>query len=127
MKLKCLHCEHEFDGTIFKDELGWHSSCPKCEGSFDVDVPTGKIVMAFAYDETDDYFTDNWRDNNEIITYYAFDTPENFMKMWKKMAYCKDDCCPDSMWYWVLDDGKLVCSGACDTYDEEIFEECWEL
>lgn len=39
MKLKCLHCQNEFDGTIEKDDLGWHSSCPKCGGSFDVDVP----------------------------------------------------------------------------------------
>lgn len=39
MKLKCLHCEHEFDGTISYDDLGWHSSCPVCGASFDVDVP----------------------------------------------------------------------------------------
>lgn len=38
MKLKCLQCEHEFDGSISKDELGWHSSCPECGGSFDVDT-----------------------------------------------------------------------------------------
>ena len=39
MKLKCLQCGHEFDGTIEYDELGWHSTCPKCDGSFDVDAP----------------------------------------------------------------------------------------
>lgn len=127
MKLKCLQCEYEFDGSISKDELGWHSVCPECGGSFDVDVPDGRIIMAFAWDETDDYFTDDWRDNNEIATYYAFDTPEEFMKVWRKMAYCEDDCCPDGMWYWVLYDGELICSGACDTYDEEIFEEYWEF
>ena len=38
MKLKCLHCEYEFDGTIAWDELGWHSSCPECGCSFDVDI-----------------------------------------------------------------------------------------
>ena len=122
MKLKCLNCGHEFDGSISKDELGWHSSCPKCEGSFDVDVPTGRIVMAFAWDETDKYFTDLWCDDNEIATYYAFDTVKEFMEAWREMAEN-----PDGMWYWVLDDGKLVCSGACDPDDDEIFEEHWEL
>lgn len=39
MKLKCLQCGHEFDGTIECDELGWHSACPECGGSFDVDAP----------------------------------------------------------------------------------------
>ena len=35
--LTCLHCEHEFTGTtVESDELGPHSSCPKCGGSFDV-------------------------------------------------------------------------------------------
>jgi hypothetical protein len=34
---------------------------------------------------------------------------------------------PDGMWYWVVADGELICSGACDPYDEEIFEEHWNL
>ena len=38
MKLNCLHCGHEFDGTISKDELGWHSYCEECNTSFDVDI-----------------------------------------------------------------------------------------
>lgn len=127
MELKCLHCGYEFDGSISKDELGWHSVCPECDGSFDVDMPNGRIIMAFAWDETDEYFTDDWCDDNEIATYYAFDTVEEFMKAWRKMAYCEDGCYPDSMWYWVIDNGKLVCSGACDTYDEDIYKEYWGI
>lgn len=38
MELKCLHCGYEFDGSAELDELGWHSSCPECGCSFDVDV-----------------------------------------------------------------------------------------
>ena len=38
--LTCLHCESVFEGTISLDELGWHSLCPWCGCSFDVDVPT---------------------------------------------------------------------------------------
>ena len=126
MKLNCLHCGHEFDGTISKDKLGWHSNCPKCSGSFDVDVPVGRIVMAFAWDEDDEYFTDDWYDDNEIYTYYAFNTPKEFIDAWKKMA-CSDDVWPDSMWYWVLDNGELICSGACDPYDIEIFKSHWDI
>lgn len=38
MLLKCLQCEHEFEGIAEWDELGLHSSCPACGGSFDVDA-----------------------------------------------------------------------------------------
>ena len=39
MKLTCLQCGNEFEGTVSKDDLGWHSVCPECGSSFDVDVP----------------------------------------------------------------------------------------
>lgn len=39
MKLKCLQCGSPFVGSVSCDELGWHSSCPTCGGSFDVDLP----------------------------------------------------------------------------------------
>ena len=126
MKLKCLQCEHEFDDGISYDELGWHSSCPKCGGSFDVDVPTGRIVMAFTDPVDDDenpykYFTDDFT-GEYVHTYYAFDTVEEFLEKWEEIY---DE--PNGMWYWVLDDGELVCSGACDPYDIEIFEEHWGI
>ena len=125
MNLKCLNCSHEFEGTITKDGLGWHSSCPKCGASFDVDVPKGRIIMAFACDDTDEYFTDEWDDENEIVSYYAFDTPAEFFKKWQSFHDYKSGGEPDSMWYWVLDNGELVCSGACDPNDEDVFEEFW--
>lgn len=37
MKLRCLNCNHEFEGTISRDELGWHSVCPECESNYYVD------------------------------------------------------------------------------------------
>lgn len=119
MKLKCLNCGREFEGSVSYDDLGWHSLCSECGSSFDVDLPKGKIVMAFVNDEDPEkdweHFTDDWR-GNDIRTYYAFDTPEEFMRAWRKM---EED--PDGMWYWVLVDGQLICSGACDPNDEEIF------
>ena len=126
MKIKCLNCGHEFDGSISYDKLGWYSSCEKCGGSFDVDVPNGKIVMAFTDPVDDDenpykYFTDYFT-GGYIHAYYAFDTVEDFIKKWKEI-YEE----PHGMWYWVLDNGELVCSGACDLMDIDIFEDYWGL
>ena len=52
MKVKCLQCGYEFElESASNDELGWHTTCPKCEGSFDINieghlVPNGtKVVM----------------------------------------------------------------------------------
>lgn len=121
MKLKCSNCGHEFDGCITSEDSVWYSYCNECLSPFDVDVPKGRIIMAFANDcgdYYDDFFSDDWYDTNEFISYYAFDTPEEFMEKWNKVV---DN--PDSMWYWVLDNGELICSGACDPGDEEIFEE----
>lgn len=125
MKLKCLQCEHEFEGGISLDELGWHSLCPECGGSFDVDVPEGKIVMAFTDpvdDEDDDenrykYFTDDFT-GEYVHTYYAFDTAKEFINKWLEIY---DE--PNGMWYWVLDNGHCICSGACDPMDIDIFAE----
>lgn len=122
MKINCNHCKSQFDGPVLKCGSTWRSWCPDCRKFVDVDVPKGRIVMAFAWDEDDEFFTDNWRDDNVIATYYAFDTPEEFMKAWYEM---RDD--PDGMWYWVLDNGKLICSGACDYMDEDIYIEHWNL
>lgn len=126
MKLTCLNCNHEFEGTISLDELGWHSVCPECKSSFDVDVPEGRIVMAFTdadYDEEDPYkyFTETF--NTEWIWHYwAFDTPEEFIAKWEEI-YDK----PHGMWYWCLDNGYCFCSGACDPGDIEIFEDYFDM
>lgn len=125
MKLKCLQCGHEYEGSISLDSLGWHSSCPVCEGSFDVDVPKGRVVMAFTnpfYDAEYPYatFTDDF--NGEGITaYYAFPSVQSFIRKWKKVAQN-----PDGMWYWVLDNGRCICSGACDPDDIFNFHDYWK-
>lgn len=123
MKLKCLHCDHKFDGTISYDKLGWHSSCPECGASFDVDVPEGKILMLFARRGVDGGY--GFEDNhlkNEIYSYFAFDSIRSFMRKWRQMAEK-----PDSMWHWVIDTekGDYVTTGACDSNDREIFKDCW--
>ena len=38
-KVSCLNCSHEFVLTnLYNDKLGWHTVCPDCESSFDVDI-----------------------------------------------------------------------------------------
>lgn len=51
----CLSCGHEFDDTISIDALGPHTSCPKCESSFDVDVvgETFCINLQALYEQCD--------------------------------------------------------------------------
>ena len=68
MELTCMSCLHEFEGNISLDELGWHGVCPKCGASFPVEVPKGRIVMAFVDDSDDsrdgEHFTDDFRGKN---------------------------------------------------------------
>lgn len=121
MKVKCLHCNNKFDGTISYDELGWHSICPECGASFDVDVPKGKILMLFAGHDTE--FDMSFEDNhlkNEIYSYRAYNSVKSFMNRWRRIAEE-----PESMWYWVIDatNGHCICSGACDPIDIEIFKD----
>lgn len=124
MKLKCLHCENKFDGNISYDELGWHSVCPECGCSFDVDVPDGKIIMTFIGRNIENIDFTKFEDNhtkNEIYSYRAYNSVKSFMNRWRKMAEK-----PDSMWYWVIDgiSGEYITAGACSIDgDKEIFKD----
>lgn len=136
MDLKCLCCENEFEGTISKDEMGWHSVCVDCGSSFDVDVPEGRIVVAFAnpdYDAAEPYKVfEQERPEENICSYYVFATPQEFINKWYEMV---ED--PDGMWYWVIDNEfeyangekgvALITSGACDSGDIEFFRDSWRI
>ncbi len=38
-KVICFNCGEEFEFIgASQDELGWHTNCPHCEGSFDIDI-----------------------------------------------------------------------------------------
>lgn len=105
------------------------------ESKFDMELLNDKIVMAFTdpldtlmenytEDMEDDnykYFTDDFTGEG-IHTYYVFDTAEEFVSKWEEI--CEE---PNGMWYWCLDNGDCFCSGACDPYDIEIFEEYFGL
>lgn len=125
MKLKCLQCGHEFEGMISHDELGWHSTCPKCEGSFDVDAPEGPIVMAFTtkVDGVNPYvnFTDDLHDAS-LISYYAFSSRKDFLKKWEEKVYNEE---PDGMWYWVVENGYCIICGGPNPEDIELICDAW--
>lgn len=46
---------------------------------------------------------------------YEFKTPKEFVEYWYKL--------PEGNWYWVFHAGELICSGAIDPGDIEIFED----
>ena len=88
-----------------------------------------KIVMAFTdpdekLDDPYSTFTDNFVEDNVKIM-FVFDTPEEFLETFNRII--NDEEGPYGMWYWVLDHGKQICSGACDPNDIEIYEEHWNL
>lgn len=124
MILKCLQCDHEFEGTISRDDLGWHSCCPFCGGSFDVDVPHGKIIIAFTnpeYDKDDPYenFVQRMPERN-ICSYYAFASRREFLEKWEKLA---ED--PDGMWYWIIEGDHRITYGGCSIQDIELICDAW--
>lgn len=91
-----------------------------------VDVPEDKIVVAWANpdDEAAEPYAVFDQDLPEkgICSYGVYDTPIEFLKAWCKMVHN-----PDGMWYWVMDGGDCICSGACDPEDLYNFEENFGL
>lgn len=67
------------------------------------------------------YFTDEYTGKG-VHTWYTSPSVEGFINAWIGI-YDK----PPGMWYWVLEDGECICSGACDPYDIDIFIEYWHL
>lgn len=51
--------------------------------------------------------------------YYEFDTPEELIDKW-----CELD---EGIWYWVLVNNQIICSGALDPDDIEILEDYFNI
>lgn len=85
----------------------------------DKDIPKDKIMVATL---DDGYYAKHHSYPEEYSSEYAhevytFDTPEDFIQRWYELD--------EGAWYWVFDKGEIVCSGALDPNDIEIFEEYW--
>lgn len=126
MELKCSKCGQDQSAVVSKGADGWCFTCAKC-GSVEhmMGQPDGLVVMAFADDSDPQKDRERFVENIEgsvVRTWYTFDTVKAFMDAWREMVEN-----PDGMWYWVLYNGKCICSGACDPYDEDIFNEEFDL
>lgn len=87
---------------------------------FDMSLLSDNIIMAFTDpmdclepnqpvpEDNYRYFTTNFTGKG-IHTYYLFQTKEAFIQAWIEL-YNKSK----GMWYWVLDHGTCICSGALD-------------
>ena len=122
MGLKCQKCESAFSGSVSREGDGLSITCQNCGAAAKVN---GLIIMAFADDSDPGKDRERFVENIEksmVRTWYTYDTVEVFMEHWRKMVEE-----PDGMWYWVLYKGECICSGACDPYDEDIFDEAFKL
>lgn len=117
MELICLNCGHEFKGTACLDNLGWHSMCPVCGSSFDVDVPDGRLAIIFLDPDTEvnEDFVDD-PNCNSIYSYRGYPTMAELAADLHQIAEN-----PDSHWYWVTDSkiDSILLSGACDPADAD--------
>lgn len=122
MEITCPYCNHSFTGTLLNDAGAFNAICPMCRGTFKYPIRRKQYEMIFAWDDDDSFFTDEFEDGTCFISYYSFDTLGELIEEWERISEN-----PDSMWYWVLDNGEVVCSGACDPDDYEIFEEVFDI
>lgn len=84
-------------------------------------VPKDKIMIAVL---DDGYYAEKSSyppcfDSDLPYTAFVLDTPEEFIKKWYEIN--------DGAWYWVFNKGELICSGAVDPNDIEIFEEHFNM
>ena len=87
--IQCLNCGKvfEFSGAS-KDEMGWHTTCPECESSFDVDIekhllPNGTVVKLFVckygiVDGNDAESSEEFED----INYYIWPLEKTYKEVW---------------------------------------------
>lgn len=97
---------------------------PVHAGGIDLEYKQKRIRM-YLLDDDDEfyekYFTNRIEWDTPILKKYEFDTPEEFLSVWQDL---KED--PISMWYWVYDRDTVICSGAIDPGDIDIYEEAWK-
>ena len=129
MNFICTHCDRHYNGVMCKKENTWESTCPLCNETNILIPPEAPIIMMYTdaidpIDSSDNpykYFTDN-PNTDYICNYFTFDTPTEFISEWKRIVNE-----PRGMWYWVIENGECICSGAPDPYDIEIFNDHWKL
>lgn len=117
LQLTCPNCgnsiwikrDDEFECSACGEISNTEDMC--CEGVPELRhiILNNEIVMIFAENEGKN-FTKLY-DGNAYVSFYTFDNSTEFMQTLKRKV---DN--PDSKWFWVFHNGKLICSGACDPY-----------
>lgn len=87
--VQCLNCGKIFHiSSASKDEMGWHTTCPECMGSFDVDIekyliPNGTIVKLSIskYGVVDGNDADTSEEFDDI-NYYICPLEETYKEVW---------------------------------------------
>lgn len=78
-----------------------------------------KIMIAIL---DEDYLADNYPEeyNSDYAhEIYVFNTPQALIEKWYELD--------EGIWYWVFADGYVICSGAVDPDDIEIFENYFNM
>lgn len=92
MKVECLHCGNEFEGSISLDELGWHSYCEECDQSFDVDVIASNNSDKKYYEIEFDNDTRCRDDTDETVGEYSICIIGKRKPSYKEAEeFCKED------------------------------------
>lgn len=128
MDLMCLDCGELYEGRIDYVDGFWRKKCPNCGEPGIEPMSESKIRMAFTDPVHGDempykYMTDHF-EGRGITHIFNFSSEKEFLKKWFDLFRR-----PMGMWYWVLyrknlgEDYKLICSGAVDPGDIEIFVE----
>jgi len=114
MNVNCGNCSHQIVGTLsgLRNEEGWHIACPECGTSVTMEELPRRIIMVFDFDETGEHFTDDLLADTRSRDFEAFETPKEFLDSWKVLVQK-----PDGMWYWIIDNGEIFCSGPVDVND----------
>lgn len=109
MKLTCLNCNHVFQGNVSYDNLGWHSSCPKCGASFDVDLPGFSIDNYYLLSLDTSVKEPNC---NKYTAYDIYGPISSLKELW---AEFKNHIAPLvlGMYCYVLQGREVIVEGEC--------------
>lgn len=88
------------------------------------DLNPNHVTVLWCDMQTENYHA-NFKNNveeAEVQAIFTFETPQVF---WDYMHDAFDN--PLAMWYWIVTEGRCICSGACDPVtDPDIIREYFE-
>lgn len=100
--MKCLNCGYNnLDNSYSVDEMGAHSSCLECEGSFDIDFPEDAYRIEYCGTS---------QKKNRCDEGHICYTKKELMTVWKRLFSTYE-----GTWCTIYDkDGTVIFSGCVD-------------